>query len=65
MKTPISTKWVYKTKLRPNYSIQCKNAYLVCRSYEQREGMSYQETFAPVVKWASIRLFLALAASQQ
>jgi hypothetical protein len=40
-KTPISTKWVYKTKLRPNGSIQRKKARLFCRSYEQREGMSY------------------------
>jgi hypothetical protein len=64
-KTPISTKWVYKTKLRSNGSIQRKKARLVCHGYEQREGMSYQETFAPVVKWASIRLLLALAASRQ
>ena len=27
--------------------------------------MDFQDTFAPVVKWASIRLLLALAASQQ
>jgi hypothetical protein len=63
-KNLISTKWVYKTKLKPNGSVQRKKARLVCRGYEQQEGMSYQDTFAPVVKWASIRLLLALAATQ-
>ena len=60
-KVPISTKWVYKAKLHPNSDIQHKKACIVCRGYEQRDGMSYEDTFAPVVKWASIRLFLALA----
>jgi hypothetical protein len=40
-KSPISTKWVYKTKLRPNGSIHQKKARLVYRGYEQREGLSY------------------------
>lgn len=64
-KTPISTKWVYKTKLKPNGSVQQQKAKLVCRGFEQHEGMSYEDTFTPVVKWASIRLLLALAAQQR
>jgi hypothetical protein len=64
-KIPISTKWVYKTKLKTNGSVQPRKARLVCHGYKQQEGMDFQDTFAPVVKWASIHLLLALAALQQ
>jgi hypothetical protein len=49
-RVPISTKWVYKTKLKPDGTIQRKKARLVYRGYEQRKDMSYEDTFAPVVK---------------
>ena len=55
---------MYKTKLKPNSTVQRYKARLVCRGFEQREGMSYKDTFALVVKWASIRLLLALATQQ-
>ena len=64
-KTPISTKWIYKTKLKLNGSVQHKKARIVSCGYEQQEGMDFQDTFAPVVKWVSIRFNLALAASKQ
>ena len=37
-------------------------AIFVARGFLQKEGIDYEETFAPVARYTSIRLVLALAA---
>ena len=37
-------------------------AWLVAQGFSQREGVDFSETFAPVVKSASLRVFLAICA---
>lgn len=60
--TPIGVKWVFKTKLNEEGSIEKFKEKLVAKGYEQRHGINYTEVFAPVVRLDIIRIILAMAA---
>jgi hypothetical protein len=53
----VSCKWVFKVKSSGRYK-----ARLVARGFSQEYGLDYSETYAPVARFSSIRLMLALAA---
>eukprot|EP00253_Pinus_taeda_P006635 PITA_06635 len=59
---PIGCKWVYKNKYKANGSLDKHKARLVEKGFAQREGVNYEETFAPTAKWATIQTLFALAA---
>ena len=60
----VSCKWIFKTKQRPDGSIDKHKARLVARGFSQQHDIDYGDTFSPVVKPATVRLVLSLAISR-
>jgi histone deacetylase 1/2 len=60
----IPTMWVFKIKHYPDGRIQKFKARLVVRGDFQVEGEDYDEKYAPVVPWSTVRLMLSIVASQ-
>jgi hypothetical protein len=58
----IGLKWVYKLKKDAHGVIVKHKARLVAKGYVQREGVDFDEVFAPVARMDSVRLIIALAA---
>jgi len=61
-KKVIGVKWIFKTKLNADRSINKHKARLVVKGYSQKLGIEFTETFAPVSRLDTIKLLLALAA---
>ena len=58
----IGVEWVFKTKLNENGEVDKCKARLVAKGYAQQHGIDYTEVFAPVARWDTIRMVIALAA---
>nr|GEV20021.1 retrovirus-related Pol polyprotein from transposon TNT 1-94 [Tanacetum cinerariifolium] len=58
----ITLKWIYKVKLDEQGGILKNKARLVARGYRQKEGIDFEEFFAPVARLKAIRIFLSYAA---
>ncbi|GAU26945.1 hypothetical protein TSUD_06170, partial [Trifolium subterraneum] len=58
----IGVKWIYKTKYNEQGKIEKYRARLVAKVYSQQHGIDYDEVFAPVARWDTIRTILAIAA---
>ena len=61
----VQCKWVYRIKVVSDCSNIKYKAILVSKGFSQVQGVDYIETFAPVEKMDSIRLFLVITASKR
>jgi hypothetical protein len=64
-KDGLSSKWIYKIKHVANGSIEKHKERFVARGFSQKEGIDYEETFAPVSRYTSIRTIIALASKMK
>ena len=59
-KSVVSSKWIYKIKHAIDGSIEKYKARFVARKFSHIEGTDYEETFALVARYTSIRTIMAL-----
>ena len=57
----MGSKWVFKTKLKEDGTIDRYKARLVARGFSQISGLDFGEAFSPIIKHTIIRLIISLA----
>jgi ATP-binding cassette subfamily B (MDR/TAP) protein 1 len=62
---PMRSKFIYKTKHDSDGGVERFKARLVVQGFSQREGVDFDEVFAPVAHHATIRVVIAVAAAQR
>ena len=60
-KSVVGSRWIYKVKQAADGSVEKYKARFVAQGFSQIEGIDYDETFAPVTRYSSIRSILALS----
>lgn len=58
---PLRCKWVYKVKTYSDGSVERYKARLVIKGFSQVKGVDYNETFSPVVRYATVRYLMSMA----
>lgn len=61
----IGCRWVFKTKYNKDGSVERYRARLVAQGHKQIYGFDYWETYSPVIRRDSLRIFLALAVQKE
>nr|GEX25356.1 retrovirus-related Pol polyprotein from transposon TNT 1-94 [Tanacetum cinerariifolium] len=60
-KNIINMKWLWKNKRDEENTVIRNKSRLVAKGYTQKEGVDFEESFAPVAQLEAVRLFIAYA----
>nr|GFB57900.1 hypothetical protein [Tanacetum cinerariifolium] len=58
----INLKWLWKNKRDEENTVIRNKSRLVAKGYAQKEGVDFEESFAPIARLEAVRLFIAYAA---
>ncbi|KAL6347067.1 hypothetical protein AAG906_012318 [Vitis piasezkii] len=56
----VGCRWIFKTKLHVNGSIESHKARLMAKGFSQIHGLNFEDTFSPMVCPATIRIILSI-----
>jgi len=59
----VSCRWVFAVKEKDGFVVRFK-ARLVARGFSQQQGVDFEETYSPVLKYKSLRIVLAIVAQK-
>ena len=62
-KSVVTSKWIFKIKHAADGSINKYKERFVARGFSQKEGVDYEETFALVARYTSIKTIIALSSA--
>ena len=60
-KSVVTSKWIFKIKHAADGSVEKHKARFVARGFSQKEGIDYENTFAPVSRYTSIQAIISFA----
>ena len=63
-KRAVGSKWVYRCKENADGSLDVRKSRLVAQGFSQTEGVDFNETFAPTLRYSTLRTVLALASME-
>jgi hypothetical protein len=61
----VYSKWLYKIKHTADGSIDKYKEIFLARGFSQKEGIDYEETFAPISIYSSIKTIITLASKMK
>nr|GEV69134.1 retrovirus-related Pol polyprotein from transposon TNT 1-94 [Tanacetum cinerariifolium] len=61
-KNVVNMKWLWKNKRDEENTVIQNKSRLVAKGYAQKEGVDFEESFAPVARLEAVQLFIAYAA---
>ena len=56
----VLNKWIFKTKLKADDSLDKFKAKLVAKGFQQQANVDFSDTFTPIVKAPTIRIIFSL-----
>jgi hypothetical protein len=59
------SKWIFKEKVGPSEKVEKLKARLVAKGFMQIESVNFCDTFAHVVRWSIIRIFISIATTKK